>query len=127
MEQMTRCIWVPGGALRYLERLLAKEPMGQEDCLLENETVTYTASFGSGMEMDVKVCGVHYREGESNRAWSEAVLFEYGKEVAFTGPGDYIRGRWSIPYKGVEYTTLIRKKRSRKGPALRRFLRWINQ
>ena len=74
----------------------------------EDSTIVYTARFDDGMEMDIKVCGVQFREGENNRPWTEAVLFRDGSEVACTEPAEDYFGLWEIEYEGVKYSVLVK-------------------
>ena len=46
--------------------------------------------------MDIKCCGVEYREGESNTAWTEAVLFLNGSQVGFTDPSNEFFTEWIL-------------------------------
>ena len=68
----------------FIEKALTVEPGSESECFSEDETLIKTASFDNGMEMDIKLCGVQYHEGESNTAWTEAVLFrtEGGRSYA---------------------------------------------
>lgn len=68
----------------------------EENCIGEDETISYTASFNNGFEMDIKCCGVQYQEGASNLAWTEAVLFQNGVEICCTEPSDEFIGDWNL-------------------------------
>ena len=46
--------------------------------------------------MDIKCCGVQYMEGESNLAWTEAVLFCNSDQIACTDPMDEFEGDWEL-------------------------------
>lgn len=84
----------------FINAFLELEPENEEMSLHEDETITATAVFENGFKADVKCCGVQYREGESNLAWTEAVLFnERSGEVSCTEPGDSFFGRWEL-YNG---------------------------
>lgn len=102
-KQLKRNIIISKEEMERLRRYLEHEPASEKECLSEDETVTYTADFGNGMEMDVKVCGVQYIEGGNNTAWSEAVLFENGSEVCCTEPDEALEGEWRLIYEGTEY------------------------
>ena len=78
-------------------------PEDWQDCLGEDDTISYSVNFGNGMEMDIKCCGVQYEEGRSNLAWTEAVLFKNGSEVCCTEPSDEYTGEWELEYKGNKY------------------------
>jgi len=62
----------------------------------EDDTIAYSADFGNGYEMDIKVCGVAYEEGSDNSAWTEAVLFLNGAEIACTEVNDDLLGDWTF-------------------------------
>ena len=84
-------------------RYLTVDPDCEVDCLGEDETITYSYSFGGGFEVDIKCCGVRYREGECNTAWCEAVLFENGHERCCVDGGDAFFGEWELEYGGDVY------------------------
>ena len=88
-----------------------------EEPLYECETITNTATFSNGYQMDIKLCGV----GDENdwddingwkengfEPWTEAVLFnEDGGQLAFTDPCDSYMGEWSIQYNDDIYTVSV--------------------
>lgn len=86
---------------------LNDEPECEDDCLPEDVTITKTARFDDGMEMEVKCCGVKYEEGYSNVAWTEAVLFQGAGEVACSEPSDEFLGEWRLECDGIEYVTFV--------------------
>lgn len=55
----------------------------------EDLTITKTAVFDNGFEMDIKCCGCR-----DEVAWTEAVLFHNGSEVCCTEPCDEFLGEW---------------------------------
>ena len=82
---------------------LFEEPENESDCFGEDDVITKTVVFENGVEMDIKCCGVQFIEGESNLAWTEAVLFKDGGQLASTEPcGEYL-GEWICEYDGDEY------------------------
>lgn len=92
-----------------IKRYLTEE-LPEEEALNETETISYTARFANGYEMDIKCCGVKYLEGESNRAWLEAVLFdENGAQLCCEDPYDdeSIVGTWEIEYNGDIYRVFV--------------------
>lgn len=91
----------------WINRHLHREPTCEEESLGENETIAYTVEFGDGIEMDIKICGVRYQEGQPNKAWTEAVLFENGCEVAHTDPDDAFFQEWICENEGVEYVVVV--------------------
>jgi len=84
----------------YLEKIrgyLNNEPTCEEECLGEDETFSEFVRFENGYYMDIYCCGVQYREGESNTAWTEALLYaDSGVAVAFTEPCDEFEGEWEL-------------------------------
>lgn len=62
------------------------EDAGSKYGLKRNETVTYTAAFGDGIEMDVKlvICD------EDTTPYLDVVLFQNGNEVFCDAPGYYV-------------------------------------
>lgn len=73
------------------------------ECILsEDETRTWTAVFDDGFEMDIKVCGC-----KDEPAFTEAVLFKNGYEVACTDCYDELLGEWSIEYNNNKYSAEV--------------------
>ena len=70
--------------------------------LTEDDTLVWSASFGNGFEMDIKLCGA-----DEYVAWTEAVLFKNGFEVGCTDCMDEILGAWEIDYDDVAYITNV--------------------
>ena len=103
-----KVITVPLAQAKYINNVLTTEPKSEADCMGEDNTIVYTARFDDCMEMDIKVCGVQFREGENNLPWTEAVLFRYGSEVACTEPAEDYFGLWEIEYEGVKYSVLVK-------------------
>ncbi len=87
---------IPKETLARYKELLTVEPKTESDCLREDETITKTVTFDNGVEMDVKICGVQFIEGESNLPWTEAVLFKNGCEVGCTDTSDTFEGEWEL-------------------------------
>lgn len=86
---------VPAKDAAIIRNYLETEPASEDECLGEDRIITYTVNFGGGYEMDVKLCGVRYNEEEeSNKPWTEAVLFKNGSEICCTEPGDEFFGEW---------------------------------
>lgn len=82
-------------------------PCSEEECMGEKETITHTANFGQGIEMDIKVCGVSFMEGIPNMPWTEAVLFENGCQVACSEPGEDFFGEWELSYGDTVYRVIV--------------------
>lgn len=70
--------------------------------LTEDDTLVWSASFGNGFEMDIKLCGA-----DEEVAWTEAVLFKDGFEVGCTDCMDEILGEWELEYNDVTYITYV--------------------
>lgn len=64
----------------------------------EDNTISITAKFDDGMEMDIKCCGC-----DDECSWTEAVLFENGSECGCTEPADDLLGPWEIECNGIIY------------------------
>lgn len=100
---LTKTIFVP-----YIDCLLARtEPRCEDDCFGEDETITHTAIFGNGIEMDIKICGVQFIEGECNTPFTEAILFKDGYEVACSEPSEGLDGEWELEYNDVLYQVIV--------------------
>lgn len=100
-------IKVPKARMDIINKYLSVQPSDPSECLSEDETITETANFGNGMEMDVKCCGVQFVEGTDNRAWAEAVLFCHGSEVNHTPIDCEFDGDWELEYNGDTYITYV--------------------
>lgn len=94
MAEIIRKIVVPRDEADRIDHLLATEPEDEDSCFDEDESIVYTADFGSGIQMDVKLCGVQFEEGGVNTPWTEAVLFVDGCEICCSEPGDEFFGKW---------------------------------
>ena len=92
-----------------INHYLHDEPKNQSECLGEDETIIHTVVFDNGIEMDIKCCGVQFEEGESNLAWTEAVLFKGGSQVCCTEVSDEYFGEWMLEYNGDEYVVKVWK------------------
>lgn len=106
-----REICVPVEEAKKLERWLTVEPTCEEEALPEDKVYSYTADFGDGWEMDIKVCGVKFdKVEESNTAWSEAILFKDGCERCCSQVSDSFIGDWELEADGIEYVTTVKYK-----------------
>lgn len=97
-------VFVPVEEAKKIERWLDVEDLVAEEWLSENETITYTADFGDGFQMDVKVCDLG---PDHEYAWTEAVLFKDGCECCCTEPADSLLGDWELEYKGIQYVAKV--------------------
>ena len=107
MKRYVREIEISKKTAKRIEDLLNNEPICEEDCFGEDEKISYTATFEDGYEMDVEVCGVQYEEGESNTAWSQAVLFKDGSEVCCSDVSDDFLGEWELETKEAVYVVNV--------------------
>ena len=71
----------------------------------EDDTITSTAKFGNGVEMDIKLCGA-----DNDYPWTEAVLFENGSEVCCTEVCEDFLGEWELEYNGDQYIVYVEVK-----------------
>lgn len=108
MIKKEQFIGVSKKTLDMINRYLTVEPKDASECLGEDETIRFTADFGNGIEMDIKVCGVQFDEfNTSNTAWTEAVLFDNGCQVACSDVDDTFEGEWRLEYDGIEYVANV--------------------
>lgn len=78
----------------YLDAVRESEYQGKDN------TITHTARFPDGMEMDIKCCG-----NKDSSSWAEAVLFDHGCEAACSEVRESYLGAWELEYDGIIYTT----------------------
>lgn len=114
MFKIIELLVVPKEVADRIDYLLTHEPTNEEECMSEDETICYTKRFyGLPFEMDIKLCGVQYEEGNSNTPWCEAVLFElddYGcHEVSVSDVEYEFFGKWSLEHDGVEFVVNVKK------------------
>lgn len=110
MKKKKKTLRVQKKEAEWIEKLLATEPKSEDDCLGEDSTIINTVNFGKGIEMDIKLCGVQYREDEdTNKPWTEAVLFDNGAEVTCSEPDDEYFQKWELEYDGMIYTANVMK------------------
>ena len=95
-----RTLYIPKDVLSRIQHYLEIEPESESNCFGEDDTISYTAVFDHGYEMDIKCCGVHYEAGVSNTAWCEAVLFHNGSECTCILGEDTYLGDWELAYAG---------------------------
>lgn len=102
-----KTIRIAQSKLDKINRYLTVEPVDEYECLGEDLTIVATVKFDNDIEMDIKCCGVQYQEGESNLAWTEAVLFKNGSEVCCTEPCDEFEGDWELECDGDKYVVHV--------------------
>ena len=109
-----KTLYIAKNELDRIKTLMTREPKNEAECLGEDDTIRYTAQFPDDFEVDVKCCGVQYREGETNLPWAEAVLFHFGCEVCHTEPAEGddggIRGDWELETATDKYIVTVKEK-----------------
>lgn len=67
-----------------------------------DETITHTAKFPDGIEIDIKlvIC-------EDDTPYTEGVLFQNGCEQTGTEPGYAYDGKWTFHFKETEYIVIV--------------------
>lgn len=106
-ETITRTIYVPSREADRIISYLNTDPICEEECFGEDGTYVQTADFGGGYEMDIKMCGVQYNEGDDNRPWTEAVLFHNGAEICHSDPETTYFGEWELAEDDKLYVTHV--------------------
>lgn len=71
------------------------------------ETTSWSAYFENGVTMDINLCCDDIRDLDSNPLWTEAVLFENGREVDFTEPCDELFGKWELETEQAVYQVFV--------------------
>ena len=101
--RFVKTIYITESEANIINKYLTREPEGPSECFGEDCSISNTIHFDGGVEMRVMLCGVQYREGGSNLAWTQAVLYKDGIELTFTEPEDEYLGEWICCYRGNEY------------------------
>lgn len=68
----------------------------------QGETITHTAKFPNGIEIDIKL--IICKEGFP---YTEGVLFHNGQELTVTDPDSTYDGEWIFEHNEVKYTVLV--------------------
>ena len=89
----------------FIRHRLTFHPQSEDECF--TDTLSFTADFGNGIEMDDKLCGVDYESGGDNRPWTEAVLFKNGSEIGHTDPDDKFFTIWEIEDDDIRYRVIV--------------------
>lgn len=113
MTTYKKMIYLSQKEANFINKLLTNEPENEEECFGEDMTITHTARFSNGFDMDIKLCGVQYEEGGCNTPWTEAVLFGTTDgtnyhEVSCTDVGEEYMGEWEMEYNGDKYITVVK-------------------
>lgn len=74
------------------EYKLITDALNDPEAMGEDDTISVTAKFDNGYNMDIKCCGAR-----DDVAWTEAVLFdENGVQVTYSEPDSSILGDWEL-------------------------------
>lgn len=95
-------IYVSETDANMIQKYLSGEEFQHED-----NTISFTASFDDGHEIDVKCCGACLDEDERHPSWTEAVLFNKGCEVCCSAPCDSFFGVWELSSGGNTYSVSV--------------------
>lgn len=88
----------------FIYKALTFEPQDEDEQVMgEDDVICYTANFPNKHFMDIKCVGVQFNEGCCNTAWTEAVLFNNGAEVACSEVSEDYLGEWQLEYNGDTY------------------------
>lgn len=100
-NEIRTTIVIPSQDLKSINKYLTATK--KEDFLSEDETISFTAIFPDGKQMDIKCCG-----SQDESAWAEAVLFnESGHELCHTECYNIITGEWCLEYGDTAYITTV--------------------
>ena len=102
----TRNLYVDTGTLNQLQRYLLTEPESESEHFGENRSVTYTAPFKNGYEVDICCHGVQYKEGYRNTAVTTATLYFNGMEVSSVD-GYRFLGAWTFEHDGNTFVVIV--------------------
>ena len=89
--------------LNHLNSLLSMENIDfhalkiEEDATLE----TFTANFGNGIEVDIKVCS-----GQTN-CFVDPILFDHGSEAVTNDTEDQLDGIYLFEYESNTYVVVV--------------------
>jgi hypothetical protein len=79
-----------------------REAMKKNSKNWPSETLSETAVFDNGYEIDIKLCSA-----DDGGYWTEAVLFWNGSEVCCTEPCDDFFGEWELECDGTIYSVIM--------------------
>ena len=98
----------PSEKVEFWNRLLKMKgkEIYEQYGMKRDETITITANFGDGYEMDIKLV-IPLEEDEL--PWTEAVLFKNGSELSFTEPDDEFVQEWILESDGLTFICIISK------------------
>ena len=95
-------------ALSRLNYALNHEPANAGECFTEEQTTKFCIKFRNGNWMEIVVNGKEYEEGRSNKAWTEAILYERnGVQVDASGRYHRLEGTWTLQHNGDLYIAFV--------------------
>ncbi len=95
-------VLIPAKVMEQINSYLNAQ--SQDEYQGEDNTITYTAKFSDGKEMDIKCCGCR-----DEASWTEAVLFDgQGHELTCTEVEEEFTGPWQLAYQGVTYIAAVK-------------------
>lgn len=97
---------LPDEIERYDKLMQAEEVDYEAEDINRYETVKrWTANFGNGYEMDLKVCS----SDSDEPLWCETVLFLNGSEVDCSEVYDELEGEWQLYHNDVTFILQVLK------------------
>lgn len=95
MKTYEAIVVVPKNMVEIIDDYLCNDYSQDPD-----STITYTARFLNGFEMDIKCCG----SSEEEPSWTEAVLFDgKGNQIVYTDVEEEFFGEWELENNGILY------------------------
>ena len=97
----TEYIDIPNDTLQELEKFLQNPGHGY------NTEATYSANFGNGLEVDIKLCDVP----SENTPYVDAVMFHDGNEIGLLDVGENLAGEYIFDdpdNKGEKLKVIVR-------------------
>jgi len=100
-REFRTAVFVPAKVMEQINGYLTAQT--EDEYQGEDNTITYTAKFPDGKEMDIKCCGCR-----DEASWTEAVLFdERGNELTCTDVEEEFAGLWQLTCQGVTYIAVV--------------------
>lgn len=93
----------------HIKRLCTNEPKNRDECFKADEHITHTINFPDHYSMDINVRGVEFdKDSDSNTAYTEAVLFRSGWEIANSDVKNSYLGTWEIVDDDITYVVNVK-------------------
>lgn len=100
--QYRTVLYISAAELEVINKFLAAKT--EDEYQGEDNTITYTAKFPDGQEMDIKCCGC-----KDESSWSEAVLFNaQGYQITCSDVEADFDGPWELEADGILYIVDVR-------------------